>query len=76
MHPDERGGPAPQLDRPDQLCRRCHLVTGGWTGIDTFYVKDRFLAFTHWVAVQVQPSLLLRAPADTGVPSQDLTCPK
>jgi len=26
----------------------------GWTGTDVFYVKERFLFFTHWVAIHFQ----------------------
>jgi hypothetical protein len=63
------------LGIPLRMPSACY-ITGSWSGIDTFYVKDRFLAFTHWVAVQVQSPLLLRQPDDAGVPAQDLTCPK
>jgi hypothetical protein len=60
---------------PLRLRSACY-TPGGWTGIDTFYVEERFLAFSHWVAVRVQSPLLLRSPADSGVPPKDLTCPK
>lgn len=68
-------GQAITLGIPLRLRSACY-ITGSWSGIDAFYVKDRFLAFTHWVAVQVQSPLLLRQPDDTGVPAKDLTCPK
>jgi hypothetical protein len=63
------------LGIPVRMRSACY-ITGGWTSIDAFYVEDRFLAFTHWVAVQVQSPLLLRQPDDAGVPAKDLTCPQ
>jgi hypothetical protein len=60
---------------------------GGWTGNDVFYVKERFLFFTHWVAVQVQSPWILHEPFDLGnpgpplasqsiqVPAKGLICP-
>ena len=63
------------LGIPLRMTSACY-ITGSWTGIDTFYVKDRFLAFTHWAAVQIQAPLVLRQPNAPGVPAKDLTCPK
>ena len=60
---------------PLRMRSACY-TPGGWTGINTFYVKDRFLDFSHWVAIQVQSPLLLRQPTAPGVPPKDLTCPK
>jgi|SRR5580658_8710328 hypothetical protein len=64
-----------RLGIPLRMPSACY-ITGSWSGIDTFYVKERFLAFTHWVAVQVQSPLLLRQPDAPGVPKDDLTCPE
>jgi hypothetical protein len=64
-----------RLGIPLRMPSACY-ITGSWNTIDPFYVKERFLTFTHWVAVQVQSPLLLRAPDDAGVPHKDLTCPK
>jgi hypothetical protein len=64
-----------RLGIPLRMPSACY-ITGSWSGIDTFYVKERFLTFTHWVAVQVQSPLLLRQPDAPGVPRKDLTCPK
>jgi hypothetical protein len=41
----------------------------GWTSPDGFYVKERYLTFTHWVTVQFQPALVLHYPS---VPGQKL----
>ena len=68
-------GQAITLGIPLRMRSACY-ITGSWTSIDAFYVEDGFLAFTHWVAVQVQSPLLLRQPDDVGVPAKDLTCPK
>jgi hypothetical protein len=64
-----------RLGFPLRMPSACY-ITNSWSTIDTFYVKERFLAFTHWVAVQVQSPLLLRQPDAPGVPKEDLTCPK
>jgi hypothetical protein len=51
-------------------------ITGGWTGIDTFYVKERFGPFTHWVTVQFPQPLAMREPPSAGArQAHDLTCP-
>jgi hypothetical protein len=39
-------------------------IPGGFTILDSFYVKERFLAFTKWVRVPLLQPLLLNAPAD------------
>jgi hypothetical protein len=47
----------------------------GWTGTDVFYVKERFLFFTQWVAVKFQSPYLLREPSyPGGEPAKDLIC--
>lgn len=47
----------------------------GWTEVDHFYVEERFLTFTHWVAVPLAIPLLFHEPAVRGQePAKDLTC--
>jgi hypothetical protein len=49
---------------------------GGWTGTNVVYVKERFGIFTHWVAIQFQPDLIMHEPSTpTGEPAKDLICP-
>jgi len=71
---------------PLRMSGRCY-DPGAWTGSDVFYVKERFLFFTHWVQVQVETPWILHAPADPGnslgrlasqpvqEPAKDLVCP-
>lgn len=40
----------------------------GWISPDGFYVKERYLTFTHWVTVQFQPALVLHYPSTPGQP--------
>ncbi len=51
----------------------------GWTGADVIYVKERFLFFTHWVAVHFQPDLILHEPSNPSgpgaEPAKDIVCP-
>jgi hypothetical protein len=51
----------------------------GWTGTDVFYVKERFLFFTHWAAIQFQPNLVMNEPFNPGgndtEPAKYLICP-
>jgi hypothetical protein len=47
----------------------------GWITADTFYVEERFLTFTHWVAISFAIPWLFHQPADPGQePAKDLTC--
>jgi hypothetical protein len=63
------------LGIPLKMSSPCY-TQGSWTGIDTFYVKERFGIFTHWVAVQFRPSLIMRQPKSPGAePAQDIVCP-
>jgi hypothetical protein len=66
------------LGIPLQLSGVCHDRTG-WTGDDVFYVKERFLFFTHWVAVRFQPGLIMHEPSPPSgpgaEPAADLVCP-
>jgi hypothetical protein len=49
---------------------------GSSTEADAFYVKVRYLSFTHWVAVPFQAPLLLLQPAAVGQqPAKDFVCP-
>jgi hypothetical protein len=50
------------------------FISGGWTGVDTFYVKERFGPFTHWVTVQFPEPLTMHEPPTSGQ-KRDLTCP-
>jgi hypothetical protein len=53
----------------------CYEPTG-WTGTNVFYVKERFLFFTHWVAVTFQIPWIFHQPANPGdEPAKDLVCP-
>lgn len=46
------------------------------TGADAFYVKVRYLSFTHWVAIPFQEPLLLQQPFPAGKqPAKDFVCP-
>jgi hypothetical protein len=46
------------------------------TGADAFYVKVRYLSFTHWVAIAFQVPLLLQQPFPAGQqPAKDFVCP-
>ena len=72
---------------PLRMSGRCY-DPASYVGNDTFYVKERFLLFTHWVAVTVQSPWILHAPFDPGNrtsipasqpierPAKDLVCPK
>ena len=51
----------------------------GWMSVDSIYVKERYLGFTHWVTVPLQMPLLVNNPSNPGgpaaEPAQDLVCP-
>jgi hypothetical protein len=50
-------------------------VAGGWVSLDTFYVKERFGPFTHWVTVQFPEPLRMREPESRGgVQAKDRVC--
>jgi hypothetical protein len=75
------------LGIPLRMSGSCYLP-GGWQGEDTFYVKERFLFFTYWVAVKVQIPWIRQEPFDPGnrtsgpaseplqLPASALVCPK
>jgi hypothetical protein len=66
------------LGIPLQMSGICH-DPAGWTYVDVSYVKERFLIFTHWVAVHFQPSLIMHSVSPPGgpgaEPARDLVCP-
>jgi hypothetical protein len=66
------------LGIPLRMAGACY-DPNGWTGIDTIYVKVRFLAFTHWVAVKFEPSLIMHEPSPPSgpgaEPAADIICP-
>lgn len=50
-------------------------VAGGWASLDTFYVKERFGPFTHWVTVQFPEPLSMRGPESRGaLQAKDRVC--
>lgn len=51
-------------------------TSGGFTILDSFYVKERFLLFTKWVRVPLTQPILLNAPADPpNQPGPGTICP-
>ena len=67
-------GQAAQIAIPVRLGGPCY-ERQGWTTADTFYVEERFLTFTHWVAISFAIPWLFHQPADPGqAPAKDLTC--
>jgi len=59
---------------PVRLSSGCY-IKGSWSEVVDFYVKERFLIFTHWVAVPFGIPLLFQDPSDPQVPAQDVACP-
>ena len=48
----------------------------GFNTADTFYVEERFLTFTHWVAISFATPWLFHQPAYPGQePAKYMTCP-
>lgn len=67
-------GQSAQIAIPVRLGGPCY-ERQGWTTADTFYVEERFLTFTHWVAISFAIPWLFHQPADPGQePAKDLTC--
>jgi hypothetical protein len=59
---------------PMRLNGTCY-VPQSWTEVDNFYVEERYLTFTHWVAVPLGIPLMFLYPEYPGqVPAKDLTC--
>ncbi len=70
---------------PLRMSGRCY-DPNGYFGDSTFYVEERFLLFTHWVAVQFPLQWIFHSPADPvngstsasaihQLPAKDLICP-
>jgi hypothetical protein len=60
---------------PMRLNGTCY-ETGSWSEVESFYVEERYLTFTHWVAVPLGIPLTFLYPEYPGqVPAKDLTCP-
>jgi hypothetical protein len=59
---------------PVRMAGTCYEPTG-WTGTNVFYVKERFLFFTHWVTVTVQRPWIMHEPFARGqVAARGLPC--
>ena len=56
-----RPGQAIVVGIPARLSSACY-EPNGWTGVDFFYVKERFLLFTHWVAIPLGTPLIFHQP--------------
>jgi hypothetical protein len=56
---------------PVRMSGACH-VPNGWTGLSVFYVKERFLIFTHWVAIPLGTPLIFHEPEPGGT---GMVCP-
>ncbi len=56
---------------PARMSGAC-FVPNGWTGLNFFYVKERFLFFTHWVAIPVGTPLKFHEPEARG---PTMACP-
>jgi len=56
---------------PARMSGACH-VPNGWTGLKFFYVKERFLIFTHWVAIPLGTPLIFHEPEPRGA---GMACP-
>jgi hypothetical protein len=59
---------------PIRLSGACYM-TDGWSEDPVFYVQERFLIFTHWVAVPFPIPLVFHEPSEPQVPRSALTCP-
>jgi len=61
------------LGIPVRMAGACY-DPNGWTGTDVFYVEERFLFITHWVAVTVQQPWIMHEPFPPGQ-ANDQICP-
>jgi hypothetical protein len=66
-----RPGQAIFVGIPVRMSGDCH-VPNGWTGLRVFYVKERFLIFTHWVAIPLGTPLMFHEPEPSGA---GMVCP-
>ena len=66
-------GPGQAIDVgiPVRISGACH-TPNGWTGLNFFYVKERFLIFTHWVAIPLGTPLIFHEPEPHG---PGMACP-
>jgi hypothetical protein len=67
-------GQVMRIGIPVRLSNACY-IKGSWSGDVSFYVKERFLIFTHWVAVPFGTPLLFQQPSEPQVPAKDVACP-
>ena len=63
-------GQAIYVGIPARMSDRCYFP--GWTVLYVFYVEERFLLFTHSVAVPLARPLILREPEPAG---PNMVCP-
>jgi len=68
LHPNQYVDIGMQL----RMASACY-EKGGWSVFDQFYVKERFMGFTHWVTLQLGEPLVMHEPM-SGVPG--LVCPR
>lgn len=66
-----RPGQAIMVGIPVRMSYACY-VPNGWTGVNVFYVKERFLIFTHWVAIPVGSPVVFHEPEPR---SSRMVCP-
>src|SRR5262249_15197268 len=66
-----RPGQAIFVGIPVRLSDVCY-VPNGWTGLNVFYVKERFLIFTRWVAIPLETPLMFHEPEPRGA---GMACP-
>jgi hypothetical protein len=66
-----RPGQAIYVGIPMRMSGPCY-VPNGWTGLNVFYVKERFLIFTHWVAIPLGTPLIFHEPERPGA---NMVCP-
>ena len=59
---------------PVRLSGTCYQP-GSYATTDVLYVKERFLSFTHWVAITFDIPFVFRQPSPPGgEPAGNLTC--
>lgn len=67
-------GQVMRIGIPVRLSNACY-IKGSWSEDVAFYVKERFLIFTHWVAVPLGIPLVFQQPSEPQVPAADVACP-
>jgi len=64
------------LGIPLRMSAPCY-VPNWWAGMDSFYVQERFLSFTHWVTVPLGTPLTYQMPGPLpGYSHGELVCPR